>query len=283
MSKIYLCSFASPDLNLSVNRFKNQAKLLNFYENIKVYGSKDLPEKIKLRIKSFNYPVKKMRLYGYACWKPYIIKKYFDELPNEAILQYSDIGCHFNYKGIDRLKDYIELCKKENALVFQYRIPDWYKKYENFKFQEYFEYEYTKAETLNYMGVEKDLKIINSQQIWSGCFFIKKNDFGEKILSEWLSLSGVDDIISDNTSKIDNHKNFKEHRHDQSIFSIICKKNNIFSLSASECEWAEYQNERLWNHLDKFPILAKRDKRFNFIKRFINRQIKNFKRKLNYL
>ena len=34
MSKIYLCSFASPDLNLSVNRFKNQAKLLNFYENI---------------------------------------------------------------------------------------------------------------------------------------------------------------------------------------------------------------------------------------------------------
>ena len=283
MSKIYLCSFASPDLNLSVNRFKNQAKLLNFYENIKVYGSKDLPEKIKLRIKSFNYPVKKMRLYGYACWKPYIIKKYFDELPNEAILQYSDIGCHFNYKGINRLKDYIELCNRENALVFQYRIPDWYKQYENYKFQEYFEYEYTKAETLNYMGVVKDLKIVNSQQIWSGCFFIKKNDFGEKILSEWLSLSGVDDIISDNTSKIDNHKNFKEHRHDQSIFSIICKKNNIFSLSASECEWAEYQNERLWNHLDKFPILAKRDKRFNFIKRFINRQMKNFKRKLNYL
>ena len=93
----------------------------------------------------------------------------------------------------------------------------------------------------------------------------------------------MDDIISDNTSKIDNHKNFKEHRHDQSIFSIICKKNNIFSLSASECEWAEYQNVRLWNHLDKFPILAKRDKRFNFIKRFINRQMKNFKRKLNYL
>ena len=283
MSKIYLCSFASPDLDLSVNRFKNQAKLLSFYENIKVYGSKDLPEKIKLRIKSFNYPIKKMRLYGYACWKPYIIKKYFDELPNEAILQYSDIGCHFNYKGINRLKDYVELCKKENALVFQYRIPEWNKKYENYKFQEYFEYEYTKAETLNYMGVVKDLKILNSQQIWSGCFFIKKNDFGEKILSEWLSLSGVDDIISDNKSKIDNHKNFKEHRHDQSIFSIICKKNNIFSLSASECEWAEFQNERLWNHLDKFPILAKRDKRFNFIKRFINRQIKNFKRKLNYL
>ena len=88
MSKVYLCSFASPDLDLSANRFKNQANLLDFYKNIKIYGSKDLSEKIKLRIKNFNYPIKKMRLYGYACWKPYIIKKYFDELPNESILQY---------------------------------------------------------------------------------------------------------------------------------------------------------------------------------------------------
>ena len=283
MSKVYLCSFASPDLDLSANRFKNQANLLDFYKNIKIYGSKDLSEKIKLRIKNFNYPIKKMRLYGYACWKPYIIKKYFDELPNESILQYSDIGCHFNHIGIERLKDYVEICERKNALVFQYRMPDWYKKYENYKFQEYFEYEYTKAETLNYMSVEKDLKILNSQQVWSGCFFIKKNDFGEKILSEWLNLSEVDDIIDDNESKMANHKNFKEHRHDQSLFSIICKKNNIFSLSASECEWAEYKSERTWSHLNKFPILAKRDKRFNFIKRFINRQIRTFKRKLNYL
>ena len=283
MPKVYLCSFASPDLDLSINRFKNQAKLLNFYDNIKVYGSNDLSEKIKLRIKNFNYPIKKKRLYGYACWKPYIIKKYFDELPNGSILQYSDIGCHFNYQGIIRLKKYVEFCEKENVLVFQYRIPDWHKKYENYKFQEYFEYEYTKSETLDYMGVKKDSKILNSQQIWSGCFFIKKNDFGKKILSEWLSLSEIDNIIDDNKSKIDNYKTFIEHRHDQSIFSIICKKNNIFSLSASECEWAEYKNERLWDHLNEFPILAKRDKRLNFIKRFINRQIKNFKRKLNYL
>lgn len=283
MPKVYLCSFASPDLDLSIKRFKNQAKLLNFYDNIKVYGSNDLSEKIKLRIKNFNYPIKKKRLYGYACWKPYIIKKYFDELPNGSILQYSDIGCHFNYRGIIRLKKYVEFCEKENVLVFQYRIPDWHKKYENYKFQEYFEYEYTKSETLDYMGVKKDSKILNSQQIWSGCFFIKKNDFGKKILSEWLSLSEIDNIIDDNKSKIDNYKTFIEHRHDQSIFSIICKKNNIFSLSASECEWAEYKNERLWDHLNEFPILAKRDKRLNFIKRFINRQIKNFKRKLNYL
>ena len=38
-------------------------------------------------------------------------------------------------------------------------------------------------------------------------------------------------------------------RHDQSAFSLICKKNKIFSLSASECEWAELNGRKTWEHL----------------------------------
>ena len=75
-----------------------------------------------------------------------------------------------------------------------------------------------------------------------------------------------------------NHKDFVQHRHDQSIFSILCKKKNVYSLSASECEWAEYNNKRTWEHLNFFPILAKRDKKFNLFKRFISRQKKNIKK-----
>ena len=33
--KVYLCSFASPDLKLSVNRFNKQSHELKFYEEIK--------------------------------------------------------------------------------------------------------------------------------------------------------------------------------------------------------------------------------------------------------
>ena len=58
----------------------------------------------------------------------------------------------------------------------------------------------------------------------------------------------------------------------------MCKKEKIYNLSASECEWAEFENKRTWKHLKNYPILAKRDKKFNFIKRFINRQKKNIKK-----
>ena len=64
----------------------------------------------------------------------------------------------------------------------------------------------------------------------------------------------------------------------QSVFSILSKLNNSYKYSASECEWAEYNNQRVWDHIYNYPILAKRDKQFNIFKRFINRQIKTFNR-----
>ena len=36
MSDIYLCSFASPSLDLSVKRFEKEAKDLNIYKNIEL-------------------------------------------------------------------------------------------------------------------------------------------------------------------------------------------------------------------------------------------------------
>ena len=46
-NKIYLCSFASDDLNLSVSRFLSQAKNMNIYNDIKIFRPKDLSEKLK--------------------------------------------------------------------------------------------------------------------------------------------------------------------------------------------------------------------------------------------
>ena len=49
-TKVYLCSFASNDLNLSVKRFIKQANQLNFYEDIKVYKPQDFSQKLRNRI-----------------------------------------------------------------------------------------------------------------------------------------------------------------------------------------------------------------------------------------
>jgi len=281
MTKVYLCSFASPDLKISVNRFIKQSKALNFYKEIKVSGWNDLSKNRQKQIESFFKKGQK-RLFGYACWKPEIILSYLNEIPENSILQYSDIGCSFNFKGINRLKDYIKITEENDILVFKYSEPNFNLK-ENIKFQVYYEFQYTKADAWKYLNIDSNSNILKTEQIWSGTMFFKNNSYVKKILNEWIDVCKINNLIDDNNSNEKNHENFIEHRHDQSIFSLICKKENIYCLSASECEWAEFENKRVWFHLDNYPILAKRDKKLNFFKRFIARQKKNIRRWRNRL
>ena len=202
---------------------------------------------------------------------------YLNKIPDGSILQYSDIGCHFNKSGLKRLKEYLEITNRNNVLVFQYREPN-IKMNLNLKYQIYYEQEYTKSDLFSFLKIPTSSSIRTSGQIWSGTMFLKKNLETINLLEKWLEISHVSNLIDDSPSIENNHYRFVEHRHDQSIFSILCKIRNIESLSASECEWAEDENGRHWDHLKYFPILAKRDKKFNFLKRFFLRQTKTLKR-----
>ena len=276
LSKVYLCSFASPDLKLSVNRFIKQSHELKFYDEVKIFDWKDLSLEKQKQMKSiFNKGQK--RLFGYGSWKAEIILSYLNQIPKNSILQYSDIGCIFNPNGRERLKEYIQITDKKNILAFKYSDPNFNIK-NKYKFQIYYENQYTKADAWEYFNIDDNSDILKREQVWSGTMFFKNNIYAKEILNNWKKALNVTSLIDDSSSQKKNHSNFIEHRHDQSIFSLICKKENIFCLSASECEWAEFENKRIWSHLKNYPVLAKRDKKFNFIKRFINRQKKNIAR-----
>ena len=98
-------------------------------------------------------------------------------------------------------------------------------------------------------------------------------------LKRWLKIFEKNyELIDDSPSKIKNHIDFVENRHDQSVFSLLCKINKIFNISAYECDWVLKRNKRYWGHLSKSPIIAKRDLRYGIFRRFINRQKKNLNR-----
>ena len=275
MANLYLCSFASPDLKNSSIRFLDQSNKMNFYKGIKIFSWRDLSFEKKKQIQ--NFFKKNKRLYGYACWKPEIILNYLNELSDGSILQYSDIGCHFNVNGLERLKDYIRMMENNNILAFKYNEPS-IKVDKKLKYQIYYENEYTKNDLFDFLNIPTNSSIKKTEQIWSGTIFFKKNIETKNFLKKWIEICNQSNLIDDSPSLTKNHEKFIEHRHDQSAFSILCKLHNVICLSASECEWAEDENGRYWEHLKDYPILAKRDKKFNFIKRFFLRQLKNIKR-----
>ena len=123
MKKLFLCSFASQDLKNSVKRFIKQSNETDFYKDVKIFGWNDLSTN-KKETNKFFFDKNNKRLFGYACWKPEIILNYLNEIPEGSILQYSDIGCHLNKSGLERLKHYLDIMKDNNILAFQYKKPN---------------------------------------------------------------------------------------------------------------------------------------------------------------
>ena len=62
-------------------------------------------------------------------------------------------------------------------------------------------------------------------------------------------------LIDGTKSKSLEDPRFIESRWDQSVFSILSKKNKFFKLSTSECEWAENGKRRIWYHLKTTRLL----------------------------
>ena len=282
--KLILLAFATLDLKKSIKRLKKQAIQSNYYNDIKIFTPQDLDLYSKNKIKEIFKSGKK-KGYGYWFWKPYLVSKLIKEINENDIIHYLDIGCHINNFQNNKFQEYIDFLSKEenNLLTFQYYPLD-KKKYTEINFPEMEEYKYTKADLLNHFQFMDNKQVTHTGQYWAGSFFIKKNKFTEIFIKDWLEIFEKKfNLIDDSTSKINNFIGFIENRHDQSVFSLLCKKNSIKSFSAYECDWALKANNRTWAHIEKNPILAKRDLQYGILRRFLNRQKKNFNRlKKNY-
>ena len=203
------------------------------------------------------------------------------------VYHWCDVGCHFNIKGVSRLKEYINIVKrdKNGFLGFSYKNPSLGEKYKNYKFPNYLEYEYTKSDLIKYFDLSYDDEIIQSPQVWGGSFFIRKCKSSEDLMNKHYDITrNRYDLINDDESKFVEKvlPGFISHRHSQGVLSILAKKINCKFLSAYESEWAlDERGNRTFEHTDAFPIIAKRDKQRNIFFRFVDRQAKNIRRRIN--
>lgn len=283
--KTYLASFYSSDLKRSANRFVTQAKQMNVYDSIKTFTFNDLNEDFKLYVKDLLKKGKK-RGYGYWVWQTYIHQLVLSKLQEGDIYHWCDIGCHFNLEGKKRLEDYINIVSKDDVgfLGFDYKNLDDVS-LSDYKFPDIPEFHYTKEDLFKYFNVQKNLKITNTPQVWGGSFFIRKTRKSMKILKEHFEITrNRFDLIDDDPSKFieKSREGFIQHRHSQSVLSIIVKLANCRLLSAYESEWALDKNKhKTFLHLKKFPIIAKRDKKKNIFFRFIDRRKRTLNRYKN--
>ena len=276
---IILLSFATLDLNRSIERFKKQAILSNYYDQIHVITPPNLSDENKKKI---NYYLKlgKKRGYAYWYWKPLILLDMLNKVDNGDIIHYLDIGFHINKTLSNKFNYYLEILDKDNRslLPFQYFRPKNINS-SGVDYPERDEFKYTKSDLLDYFGKMSDKSITHTAQFSAGNIFFKKSEETIKFLNNWIDVFEKRfDLIDDTPSKIENFNMFVENRHDQSVFSILCKINLFESLSAYEFDWGEKNQKRTWDHIIDYPFLAKRDLEYDIFKRFMNRQIRTYRR-----
>jgi hypothetical protein len=244
MNKIFI-TFGGPTLNFynSVNRISNQATELDFFTEIIGFTDHDLKSDITFWEKHGDFISNNKRGYGYWLWKPYLITKQFEKINEGDILIYSDCGCEINKNGKQRLLEYIELLENDEN------------KYGIISFDLcYNEYVYTKSELFDYFEkngfLENNKNIRINTHTAASIIIIKKNKHSEKIINDWYNISCNYDLIND-SKHMDQCDEFKDHRHDQSILSILL---NIYGSIKIKDE-TYFCN---WDDGYKYPFLAKR-------------------------
>ena len=208
--KIHLVSFGSGKFKKSIERIREQAIASGFFTDLHCIKSSDLP--IGYRIKYFRYLNKRTRGYGYWMWKSYIIKKVFDQMEKDDILVYVDAGCTINKQGKNRFLDYIEMLKNSEYSNLSFRLT-------------HPEIKFTKRELINFLEVQNNSEILNSGQLMATVFFVRKDKQSEELIEKYFNISHYHiNLINDSPSTEAENSQFIDHRHDQSVFSLLRKK-----------------------------------------------------------
>jgi hypothetical protein len=220
---ILFISFGGPTqaYHDALNRICNQAKASNMFDKVIGYTEKDLQNDAKFWEKHKNFIESNPKGYGYWIWKSYINYKTIQEANDDDIIVYADAGCELQFNNIDRLKYYIEIVKNKSMDLNEFGILG---------FNGFFlEQKYTKMDTIIsvYRG---NYDIYESMQIVATAFIYRKCKNTKNIMSLWYKKSCIYHLIDDSPSQFENDPLFREHRHDQSLFSLIMKDHGCFTL-----------------------------------------------------
>lgn len=233
--KIWAMSFGAGGQNYydALNRISDELKKTNIFDEIIMCTDNDLKNDNEFWKKHSNFIENNKRGYGYWLWKPYLIMKTLEKMNYNDILFYLDAGCEitdYSQNSNELLKKNIEKCDKSNILYTD---------------TGHNERMYTKMDLLNYMNLNNDF-IMNSNQNQATIIIIKKVDITMKFVKDWYNISCNYDLINDTPSLLENDITFIEHRHDQSVFSILLKTDEYKKMNNKE------------NIFDSYPIILSR-------------------------
>lgn len=204
-------------------RLQNQAKDINLFDECILYTEEFLKENEEFWNKHNEFVEKNRKGYGFYIWKPYVIKKTMEKMNDGDILLYLDAGCEIDPTKAHEMNKLIEQVKKEKIVGGGTGMP---------------EGQFTKKDLFIKLNLYNK-ECFHSMQCQGGTNFFLICDETRNLVNEWYNLACDYKNIDESRSNSDipdikSHIIIHQHRHDQSIFSLLTKKYKIFSFGLNE-------------------------------------------------
>ena len=213
MNKVFI-TFGSNKQNFcdAVERLSKQATNIELFDKIIKYSEADLKSDSEFWNQHEYFILNNPRGYGYWLWKPYLIKKTMETMQDGDILVYADCGCEIDIRKKHMIHNLFEIVKNDYIIGSFICV----------------EREFNKMDLLLKLDMLKD-EYLNTQQRQASSVIFFVCEKTRKFVEEWYNI-GCDYHYIDDTPSINKNLDcFIEHRHDQSIFSLLSKKYNIYS------------------------------------------------------
>ena len=204
-------------INFANKNFRQQqylsallGKIHGKFDNVICYAPKHLDSHfVQKNIDIFSLK----RGFGYWLWKPYLILKTLNAVRYGDWVVYSDSGSFF----INSVKNILNEIECFNQDVVGFELP-------------LIERQWTKRELFISMECD-DSFFKDSNQIHASIQFVKKSKFSLEFYKEYLNIAqSVINLTDECDYSVDQDPFFIEHRHDQSIYSLLYKKNNLITF-----------------------------------------------------
>lgn len=164
---------------------------------------------------------------GYWLWKPYFINKILTDMSSDDIVFYADSGSVF----VRRMEPIFDRLANDPIGVIGFKLAGGH-----------IERKYTKRDVINHMNMNLAEHTETPQRMASFMCF-RGTDSAKQLAKEYLDLCCIPHLINDSPNT-DGwiEPDFVDHRHDQSVWSLLTKKHNI-TILPDPTQWGVHHGE----------------------------------------
>jgi hypothetical protein len=244
-SRIHLLTFGggAENYRLAVARLATGASQCGWFDEI--YALTDTQSHAAIEAlyrKHGDFINRHPSTFGYWIWKPFLVRYFLDKIDEGDVLFYIDAGCEISLLGAARFNAFVALVETNQALFFNTPAE-----------------EITRTKRLVFDALDENIGGL-TKQVQATWFGLKNTARVRTLVDDWLRLCSYDGYkyLDDAPSELEEYPGFVAHRSDQSILSLLVKREGFFVKPHEDVFRAYLYCKNSWVLLEPVHVMRNR-------------------------